>query len=803
MAERDQQKEFQRWDSEIQNALKDQAYKKWLARCDRIVKRYRDERRDVDGGLGFKRYNILWSNVETLKGAVYGKMPKPIAERRFLDRDPAARLASLILERTLSFQLDVGGFNRAARKAVKDRLLPGMGVMWQRYEPSFEPAKIEEENEQEAEYEEEGESPEQAGQDGFGIVDDKLTFERVCFDYVFYRDFLWSPSRCWDEVPWIAKREWMDKAQAEEAFGKEVADKMQFGEVKNNANLAGPQEPLTLGKSEKAEVWEIWSKPDRYVCFIAPNTPGLLLKQVDDDPLKLEGFYPCQEPLFATQTNDTLVPVPDYVEYQDQASELDVLTDRIAHITTAIKAAGVYNSQFPSLARLLQDGNDLKLVPVDDWAAFAEKGGMPGAMSLIPMQELAEVLSTLQDQRDRVKAGIDELTGIADVIRGISDPNETAAAQKIKSNYASGRLRTRQEEVAEFCAGSVRIAAEIISEIFSPESLLQMSGVDQMNREAIQKAVESTPAPPKPQIPPNSPPMVGQQAQQQWQAQWDAAKRQAAVTKQQELDGQFQQALQILRSDKLRGFRVDIETDSTIADDMQQDKAAAVEFISGMMQSIQGAETTLQAAPELIKPLGQTIMWAARKYRVGRTLESSFEDAFDQIEARIEAMKDQPKQPSPDEMKAQADMQVAQANVAATNAKAQAETARSQADIRVQTIQLQSEQAQAALQTRLDAATLQVDQLKAAAENNTQIQLARMQMLDHITVALVNAKAGNDSAAIDAQLEKVLGFMNMQHEAAQNALDREHEANMSAQQQTHDETMQANAPKPQSQTANA
>jgi hypothetical protein len=48
-----------------------------------------------------------------------------------------------------------------------------------------------------------------------------------------------------------------------------------------------------------------------------------------DDPLGLEGFFPCPKPLYATTTSDTLVPVPDFVLYQDQAMELDILSDRI------------------------------------------------------------------------------------------------------------------------------------------------------------------------------------------------------------------------------------------------------------------------------------------------------------------------------------------------------------------------------------------------------------------------------------------------------------------------------------------
>jgi hypothetical protein len=68
----------------------------------------------------------------------------------------------------------------------------------------------------------------------------------------------------------------------------------------------------------QATVYEIWWKPTKKVYFIAKSYDELC-KEVDD-PLKLDGFFPCPEPISATMTNDTLIPVPDYVESQDQYS---------------------------------------------------------------------------------------------------------------------------------------------------------------------------------------------------------------------------------------------------------------------------------------------------------------------------------------------------------------------------------------------------------------------------------------------------------------------------------------------------
>lgn len=797
---------FRRWNAELDYAQKDETYKKWVDRSELIVKRYRDERKQSTAEFGKRRYNILWSNVQTLAPAIYGKMPKPIAERRFLDRDPAARLASQMLERVLDFQMETCGFHAATDKSVLDYLLPGMGQIWVRYAPEFEAEEIAEANEQ-IEAEQADEPTGQQIDDGDGTPYEKLSYERVIFDYVFWRDFLWGPARCWAEVPWVAKRCWLDKSEATEAFGEEIAKKMTFGDPKSR-EFANAHEPMQLGKSKKAEVWEIWNKANRCVYFISPDTPDLVLKTEEDDPLKLEGFWPCAEPLFATQTNETLVPVPDYVEYQDQAAELDTLTQRIAVVTTAIRANGVYDASVPSLQRLLQEGQDNKLIPVDQWAAFAEKGGVAGALQLVPMQEIVEVLTQLYEARDKVKEDIYEITGMSDIVRGATDPNETASAQQIKSGYASGRLGARQEQVAEFCAEVIKIAAQIISEVFSPDSLSQMSGLDQINKEAVQKAVEGVQPPPKPQLPQGQPQAPGQppgappnqqllqQAMQQWQRQFDELKRQAAIQAQETQNKQFEAAVGLLRNDKLRGFRVDIETDSTIAGDTEADKAGAIALITGTFQALEGAQPIVAAAPELAKPIGEMLMWAFRKYRVGRVLEASLEDALDQLDARIEAQKNQPPQPNPEMIQAQADVQVANAKASEAQVSAQAEAARAKSDIMIKQAELAGDQKAAQLQAQLDASKIQVDQLEAAADNQTQMKLAYIEYLGKVRVAEIAAGVKSNESQVDAKLEVMLGLLTAAQASSEAALDRQHDQDMQKADQQHQQTMQENAPKP-------
>ena len=71
----------------------DKAFKEWDFRAERILKRYRDDSRTRNNPNA--RFNILWSNVQTILPAVFARLPRPDVSRRFRDNDPVARVASI------------------------------------------------------------------------------------------------------------------------------------------------------------------------------------------------------------------------------------------------------------------------------------------------------------------------------------------------------------------------------------------------------------------------------------------------------------------------------------------------------------------------------------------------------------------------------------------------------------------------------------------------------------------------------------------------------------------------------------
>src|SRR3990167_7038930 len=361
MKDIERSKEVAHWADQIDTYERD--FSKWETRSDKIVKRYVDERSETENRRA--QFNILWSNVQTLAPALFAKNPIPNIDRLFEDDDKLGTIAAHSLERCTSFFVNEGSFFNVVKQAVQDRLLCGRGAVWVRYDVQSEQ-----------------------------ITDDMPEDydEKVCLDYVHWKDFGHSYAQTWEELDAIWRRVPMSREALIKRFGEEIGEKVPMEKSKDDK---------TSTDVKTACVYEIWCKGKKKVYWLHKEMPDLLDEK--DDPLKLQDFFPCPKPIYSTLSNESLIPSPDYLQYQDQAAELDGLTGRINAITKALKVAGVYDKAAQGIDRLLSEGVENKLIPVEQWAVFAEKGGLAGVVSFMPVKEIADVLISLYDARDRVK----------------------------------------------------------------------------------------------------------------------------------------------------------------------------------------------------------------------------------------------------------------------------------------------------------------------------------------------------------------------------------------------------------------
>jgi hypothetical protein len=136
----------------------------------------------------------------------------------------------------------------------------------------------------------------------------------------------------------------------------------------------------------------------------------------------------------------------------------------------------MYSASMPELQAVLT-GVENAAIPVQNWQTFIEKGGVKGAVDWLPIKEMADTLMVLAESRERLKQELYEVTGIGDIIRGASDPDETATAQRIKGKFAGLRLEDKKDKVETFCRDAIELMVEVISEHFQPETWKLMTGL--------------------------------------------------------------------------------------------------------------------------------------------------------------------------------------------------------------------------------------------------------------------------------------------------------------------------------------
>jgi len=260
-----------------------------------------------------------------------------------------------------------------------------------------------------------------------------------------------------------------------ERFGKGLGEKVPLDTRPDEQK--GKYSSDEGNENYRAVVYEIWCKETKKAYWLSKSLGKILDEK--DDPLGLEEFFPCPRPLFATTTNDTLIPLPDYTLYQDQANELDILSDRIDGLIKALQVKGVYDGSQTELGRLFTEGENNTLLPVKNWMAFAEKQGLKGAIDLVDLTPIASALKEAYLAMEQVKQQIYDITGISDIVRGQTAANETATAQQIKGQYASLRLKTMQEQVAQFATQLLQLKAQVICKKFAPETILKISAAEQ------------------------------------------------------------------------------------------------------------------------------------------------------------------------------------------------------------------------------------------------------------------------------------------------------------------------------------
>jgi hypothetical protein len=618
---KDSRDEARRWSTELS------ASKKWMDKftkaADRCERAYLDEAEGIafsdDEGAG--KVNLFWSNVQVTCAAIYGRMPKADVKRKFDDfDDDVARVAGMIMQRILNADMERewDDTNAVLRDAVQDRFIVGLGQVWCRYDVEISPV-----------VNDPSVQPPIDPQTGQPAPQEQITNEEAEVDYVHWSDFRYSPCRRWRDCRWVAKRVYMRKKKVMERFKLNAA---QVGQVPfanrtptgTSGSSVRDDDVLKATPYAQAAIWEIWCKEDNYVVWIAEGCPFVLDKK--PDPLQLDEFWPCPQPIVATCLTRSFLPRADYAMAQDLYRELDRINAKLSNLTQACKAAGVYDKGAGPLKDLLGSGAENTLIPVDNWSVFVEKGGMKGVVDWLPIEAFVNAINQLSQRKASLEHDLYEVLGLSDIMRGASVASETATAQQLKVQYGGARLANLQNEVARFVSEVMRIRANIISNHFQPETLVKRSLIDR------------TP---------------------------DA-----------QLAGP---AIQMLKDYGTSMYAITVSADSLAAPDWAQEKEARTEFLGAASNYIMAAGPVTKESPMVGSFLIKLLQWAAAGFKGASTIEGVLDQAAKALETQASAPPPPPPPPTPEDQKnlAQAD----ESKALAAKHGAEAERTKKEADL--------------------------------------------------------------------------------------------------------------------------
>ncbi len=618
------------WQREIE--LSKARNKTWYTQAAQARERFTDEPGSGETKDAFGKLNILSANVETQRSALGEDFGDPSVTRINADKSKTLpRIVSELLERTIDASVKETMDNTEIRAAVVEMLIEGKGQVW---------LELDERD------------------------DISEGWKESAIAHVHYMDYLEGAARSWRSMPWVARGHMFSKDDLE-ALKKEGGGSWDVDSVPLTHKVEGFKDDhgwdneAEESQFGRARVWEIWTKaPEKARIYIAEDFDKVL--KVDVDPFRLKRFFPCPEPIYAQGTFNA--PLTDYSRYRDQALELDRISSRIYVLTDTLRRRGVVDAKFKKLEDLAGSADNV-FIPVDNYDEFIQKGGLTAAYQVEDLQPTIIVLAELHQQRRTLIETIYELSGISDLARGATDPDETAKAQSLKATFGSSRFKSREKASRRFAAQAYELKGELIAEWCEKEQFESMSGMsipyeDERNeaRQNTQDLQQLDPA-----LAPD--PIIIEEME---------CKAKAPAT--------WEQVSAVLKSDQRRTYMVDIETDQTQFMDQEADKKARMEYLSVVNELMQQFGPQIAGNPANGEVFKEIIMFALSGFKAGRPVEESIERAVDNaIQQAMNAPQGDPAQAA-EAQKMQIEMQLKQMDLQIKQMDAQTKAQQSEAD---------------------------------------------------------------------------------------------------------------------------
>ena len=682
----------QYWQAEI-DASKDML-KGWHKQADKINSRYLGERKGASTteSATFK-LNMFHTNTNTMRDMMYGNLPKVDVSRRHADaHDDVGRVAATTIERLLNLDIADNGaeLDSVLRFTLLDRLVTGLGCARVRYAAEIETVETEMGQEQ------------------------RLIDESAPVEYYFWGDVLWPWARSFAELRWIGFKNYLTRDEVEERFGEEPAKNLQY---KKQMKSTSDESEDTDADSAwmKAEIIEIWDKQRRQVVWVSEGYPEVL--DTKDDPLKLSGFYPTPPFFIANTTSSHFMPKPDFLMAEDLYNEIDMLQTRISTLTQAVKAVGVYDQAADGVQRMFNEGTDNTLIPVDNWALFAEKGGLQGQIDWVPLGDIVNALDKLRELRGDMIGLLQQVTGMSDIMRGgLDSAYEGVGQSQMKAKFGSVRVQSLQDQFALFASDLLQLKAEVIAKHFSPETIAKRSNM------ATSMDADLLP-----------------------------------------------QAIQLIKQPEIARIHITIRPESVAMVDYAQLKQERTEYINALATFMQSAGPLMEQDPAAKPFLLQLLQWGLAGFKGASEIEGVVDKA-------IEASQEEAQNPKPDPAAQQQQMAM-QLEQAKAQAKMQEIQAKSQADMQLREADKQADIETMLMQHQAKMQEIEADMMASVQETQAKLQadIEKERAQAHYNIMQTQAQATSEmdkdtfSTKMELDKEAVKTQLKLQEMAASSA----------------------------------
>jgi hypothetical protein len=530
--------------------------------------------------------------------------------------------------------------------------------------------------------------------EGFFVELDKVIDvenERICLEQVLFNEIYLDPdikryNRC-ERMAFVLK---FSVPQFKATFGTKAYQSLPKSDEDKNESTP---------KRQLITVYEYWDKYEREVCWLPENGTDFVKPLTYTQPgdyededqhnglYDLERFFPVPDPLVANQSTDEFWPITEFYQVCELIEDIHTVFSRMMALTRSIRARLLFDQSIEGLQVAISEASEGDAFGVPNLAqALVDNGGsIDNVLQYIPVEKMVASLAQMYQALEQRLNTLYRLTGVSDLLQGlITDGTQrTFGERQMLEKYALNQHAEPQRKMQEFVRDCYELICEMALKNFKDESLERYM------------------------IPQTAPPVHQQN---------------------------FKAALGLLKNDRKR-FRIDLETDSTIALNEQYDKQMRVELVNTLTGAIEKVSGMVRADPTLIQVELHALKYMIQGFRQGKMFQQEVTEAIDQAIQQQKVLAEQPPPPDPTQIQIQLEQ-----------ARLQTEQTRVQGELKLKEYEILSSE-------RIEQAKMLQEQRMAAIEQSMErYKVDGINLQENADRSLKYEELRNNIAATQAEL---------------------------------------------------